>query len=111
MAVTKYYALDFAEVSASNEMDMRICAKQIIPEEDDEVQRIKYFIRFNELTGKAYDPTTNFVDVNTRGTQAKQNWIYRRVNESCFNNYLRFLGSRNQVWLQQAEREVINGFR
>ena len=48
------------------------------------------------------------------GTQRKQmrhagrpRWTFRRVDQGVYNLYLKFLETKNEAWLHNAEREMV----
>jgi hypothetical protein len=40
---------------------------------------------------------------------ARKTYEYRKVSEAVFNLYLKFLQSKNEKYILQAEREIVNG--
>lgn len=73
-----------------------------------DVKIVNYFIKTG-LNGFMFDPWGMY----SEGCQAKEAkhmgraaWNFSRVDEKCFQYYLKFLQSQNKAWLLQAERAI-----
>jgi hypothetical protein len=68
----------------------------------------KYYIRFG-FDQKLYDPLspTNASKNYTELNRNSENYKFKLVNESTFNFYLKYLSSKNNIWLIKAQREVV----
>ncbi len=69
----------------------------------------RYFIK----TG-AYGRICNPIGMYTEGTEnkflskiGKDEWTFKEVNSSVFDQYVSFLRTKNIAWLTNAEREMI----
>lgn len=63
----------------------------------------QFFIRIS-ANGFPFDPWGMNITQTTRS--GKPTWSLRLVTELCFNNYLRFLKTRNKAYFVQADREL-----
>jgi hypothetical protein len=61
------------------------------------------------ISGFLFDPWGTF----SEGSQAKeakhlgrQAWEFHKISKPCFDNYVRFLMTRNKAYFNMAEREV-----
>lgn len=70
---------------------------------------IQYFIRlsnnnklYNPISPTDEDSRSSVVDNTCRPTTR-----FTTVNQMVFNYYLQFLSSKNTLWLNKAEREII----
>ena len=77
----------------------------------DSKDKSKYYIKFG-ISGLMYNPW----GIYSEGTQNKEAkhagrmaWVFKRVNKKAFGYYIEFLMSKNQAWLNNAEREARNG--
>lgn len=68
----------------------------------------KYYIRFG-FDQKLYDPLsqTNTSKNYTELNRNSEDYKFKLVNESTFNLYLKYLSSKNNIWLIKAQREVV----
>lgn len=73
-------------------------------------ERHKYFVKIG-VSGYMYNPWGLYSE-GTQNRQAihmgKPAWTFREVSEQSFYNYCMFLKTRNQSWLNNAEREIRN---
>tara|TARA_A100001201_G_scaffold143625_1_gene146285 strand:+ start:4061 stop:4489 length:429 start_codon:yes stop_codon:yes gene_type:complete len=71
----------------------------------------KYYVKYGSK-GFMYDPWGLY----SEGTESKKSYgdtpdnAFRRVNKKSFFYYMDYLKSRNKAWLNNAEREAINGY-
>lgn len=66
-----------------------------------------YYVKVAE-NGKLFNPYGMY----SEGMERKQRvgrptWKFRSTNKQIFNNYVRFLGTKNETFLRNAEREMI----
>ena len=67
-----------------------------------------YFIKA-ERNGSVLDPWELYshpLDKAVAQAKGVPNWKFKRVNESCFNRYLKFLETGNKAHLRLCEREM-----
>lgn len=73
--------------------------------------RSKYYIKMG-ASGFMFNPWGLFSE-GTQGQFAKHSgkdvWEFREVNSKSFEYYLKFLRTRNNAWINNAEREVRDG--
>lgn len=86
-----------------DENNKRICAKKIIRLNN----TIKYLIKTGE-DRKLYNPLSIFSQQNKNflETISRNHNAFKEVNGMAFNLYLRFLKTKNEAYLHQAEREI-----
>jgi hypothetical protein len=68
----------------------------------------KYMIRINHEK-KLYNPLSIYgtdKSYNLLSNIARSNILYKEVNSTAFDLYLKFLASKNIAWLNKAEREI-----
>ena len=69
---------------------------------------VSYFIKVG-ISGFMFNPWGMYQEghqhkeANHLGRKA---WTFHKVTEACFQNYFKFMQSRNKAWLSQAEREI-----
>lgn len=71
-------------------------------------EKRRYYIKHS--ANGLYNPFGSYVfsvglDSNRNGQKV---WQYREVNKKVFDLYFRFLGTKNNMYLTQAERELCN---
>ena len=107
---TSYYCMighhDFIDGDKnprSNKDNNNACAKKIIT-----TNSTKFYVKIG-LYGKIY----NHIGMFSEGTGAKflaktgkKAWDYKQVNSKVFDMYICFLKTKNQAWLNNAEREL-----
>jgi hypothetical protein len=88
--------------------DEKCYSKEIVFKISERQNKHKYYIKANS-EGFLFNPWGMF----SEGTEAKYEkghgrlkWRFTEVNKRCFDFYNRFLESRNQAWLANAEREI-----
>ena len=71
--------------------------------------KVIYYVKQNKY-GSLYNPTGMY----SEGNESKQlrhagrpNWVFRDVNKKVFDYYLKFLETKNEAWLNNAERELV----
>tara|TARA_R110002020_G_scaffold162955_3_gene348897 strand:+ start:3561 stop:3950 length:390 start_codon:yes stop_codon:yes gene_type:complete len=71
--------------------------------------RAIYYVKQNKY-GKLYNPNGMY----SEGSESKQlrhagrpNWVFRDVDKKVFDYYLKFLETKNEAWLNNAERELV----
>jgi hypothetical protein len=81
------------------------CCKAMTYGENGELVTL-YFIRIG-IRGFMFDPWTSEHEASIGKKSGMDAWKYSRVTKKCFDQYYRFLQSRNnKAWLRQAEREL-----
>ena len=96
--MTVAYTLGLQEV---DESDSTAYAKQI----ENEGKKL-YYVKQNRY-GSLYNPQGMYSERN----QAKMNrygaqWSFKEVTQKTFDQYLKFLETKNEAWLSNAEREM-----
>ena len=83
-------------------------AKLVLIKQTENDYHTKYFIKIG-VDGRIFNPWGMF----SEGTQGQFNkilgkpeWDFTEVTEKCFEFYTKFLQSRNNSWLNNAEREI-----
>tara|TARA_R100000656_G_C3947095_1_gene127738 strand:+ start:926 stop:1366 length:441 start_codon:yes stop_codon:yes gene_type:complete len=83
-------------------------AKLVVIKRSEDNYYSKYFIKIG-VDGQIFNPWGMF----SEGTQGQFNkvlgkpkWDFTEVKEKCFEFYIKFLQSRNNAWLNNAEREI-----
>ena len=83
-------------------------AKLVVIKRSEDNYYSKYFIKIG-VDGQIFNPWGMF----SEGTQGQFNkvlgkpeWNFTEVKEKCFEFYIKFLQSRNNAWLNNAEREI-----
>ncbi len=61
---------------------------------------------FNPYGFDSEDFTRSRASVTRKG---KREYVFKKVEEQVFSYYLKFLKTKNPLWLRHAEREKING--
>jgi len=68
-----------------------------------------YYVKQNKY-GRLYNPSGMY----SEGNESKQlrhagrpNWVFRDVEKKVFDYYLKFLETKNEAWLNNAERELV----
>ena len=68
-----------------------------------------YYVKQDKY-GKLYNPRGMY----SEGNESKElrhagrpNWIFRDVEKKVFDYYLKFLKTKNEAWLTNAERELV----
>ena len=68
-----------------------------------------YYVKQNKY-GRIYNPSRMY----SEGNESKQlrhagrpNWVFRDVEKKVFDYYLKFLETKNEAWLNNAERELV----
>lgn len=68
----------------------------------------RYFIKIDTY-GKPYNPIGMYSEnqINKFSSKAgKKIYTFKETNEKAFNQYLKFLKTKNLAWLRNAEREM-----
>jgi len=128
MKIEKKYGLNGEQLKAGTN-DLLSCAKLVINKNDssdgetkdvirvkaiiDEPEETNYYIKKCNMGADAshlLNPNSIwYKDGETRGfdkTRGKDYYSYSKVNENCFKLYLKFLETKNQAYLRNAEREM-----
>lgn len=67
----------------------------------------KLFIKIGE-NGRVFNPYGLYTEgMETKQRVGRPTWKFRSVNRDCFNNYVTFLRTKNEVFLRHAERDLI----
>jgi|688.fasta_scaffold518062_2 hypothetical protein len=69
----------------------------------------RYYVKLDSR-GKLFNPMSKFnesVSQNFINRVCKENTKFQDVNPKIFSMYLRFLRTKNESWLNNAEREMI----
>jgi hypothetical protein len=95
---------DHNNAISTNENNKAICAKKIIRDDN----TIKYLIKTGD-DRKLYNPVSIYGSAQNKtfleSISRNQN-LFKEVNNTVFNLYLRFLKTKNVAYLHQAEREI-----
>lgn len=111
-SITELYCITGAEDFVDNfgqprtkQDDDRVLAKHI----KDIDNQSKFYIRiantnklFNPISILGNESSSTFLD-NT----CRSNNKFKQVNQKVFSYYLQFLSSKNMLWLNKAERELV----
>jgi hypothetical protein len=112
--VSEYFTLIGEEDSTINDLPMRavddekVYAKKIKRNDGS----IKYMIRL-DYAAKLYNPLSIYDKSDqSQGTEflnsvCRSNKKFKEVNEKAFLWYIKFLNTKNTVWLLNAEREIL----
>tara|TARA_Y100001963_G_scaffold160221_1_gene269143 strand:+ start:3905 stop:4294 length:390 start_codon:yes stop_codon:yes gene_type:complete len=118
-AVYKPSSLDSNEIQNEDERDVVAYTTLLEEIEEDaaaayaKVIRVNgkatYYVKQNKY-GRLYNPSGMY----SEGNESKQlrhagrpNWVFRDVNKKVFDYYLKFLETKNEAWLNNAERELV----
>ena len=89
-----------------DEKDSSVCAKAVVV--GDRTKYYKYYLKQERRSGYLYNPKGMYSGASKRRDTAGQSqWKFRQVNEKVFNMYLKFLETKNEAWLNNAERELV----
>ena len=91
------------DIVPSDERDNAF-AKQVLFEDGEHTQ-VKYFVKRGP-TGRLLNPLGIFDDRHQKTRLGLNTISWREVPKLAFTYYIKFLKSKNQAWLQHAEREV-----
>ena len=95
-----FYDESLKEVDEANSS---VCAKAIVAD-----NRTKYYLKQERRYGYLYNPKGMYSEIAKKRDSAGQSqWKFRQVNEKVFNMYLKFLETKNEAWLNNAERELV----
>jgi len=68
--------------------------------------RKSYYIKFGR-DGSLFNPWGMYTEgTETKSFGSEDYWRFKAVNKKCFDFYLKFLESRNNSWILNAEREI-----
>tara|TARA_R110002020_G_C16157627_1_gene763130 strand:- start:625 stop:1014 length:390 start_codon:yes stop_codon:yes gene_type:complete len=118
-AVYKPSSLDDNEIQNEDERDVVAYTTLLEEIEEDAAAayakvirvngRATYYVKQNKY-GRLYNPSGMY----SEGNESKQlrhagrpNWVFRDVNKKVFDYYLKFLETKNEAWLNNAERELV----
>jgi N-acetylmuramoyl-L-alanine amidase CwlA len=83
-------------------------AKEVTFRNGEGKERQRFYIKHNSL-GNMFNPWGMF-DEGTQSqydkNRGKLSWSFKEVSKECFEFYSRFLQSKNNAWLKNAEREI-----
>lgn len=71
-----------------------------------------YYIKtdIHESMYHPWSPMSNQLAINRLATQTgKPSWVYKKVNQRCFELYIKFLKTRNSNYYRMCERLYRNG--
>ncbi len=98
---------DFSNAQTISETDKNCFAKKVSIKKSKDETKHKYYAKVG-IEGFMFNPWGPFSE-GTQGDYAKGHgksaWSFKEVTEKCFNFYIKFLQSKNQAWLKNAERE------
>lgn len=95
---TVAYTLGLQEV---DESDSTAYAKQI-----DSNGEMLYYVKQNRY-GSLYNPQGMYSERNqTKMNRYGAKWSFKEVTQKTFEQYLKFLETKNEAWLSNAEREM-----
>lgn len=67
----------------------------------------RYLIKLDE-NGKLFNPYGPFTEgMETKQRVGRPTWKFRNTSKNNFNQYINFLKTKNEVFLKNAEREMI----
>lgn len=67
----------------------------------------RYLVKLDE-NGKLFNPYGPFTEgMETKQRVGRPTWKFRNTNRNNFNQYVNFLKTKNEVFLKNAEREMI----
>jgi hypothetical protein len=93
-----FYALGTTKApNISNTIDSFTCAKTETYE-----NRSRYAIRIDN-NHRLFDPLGMFAERQVRASEIR----FKNVTKECFDLYIKYLVTRNKVWLANAERKSI----
>ena len=89
-----------------DEKDSSVCAKAVVA--GDRAKYYKYYLKQERRSGYLYNPKGMYSEASKRRDSSGQSqWKFRQVNEKVFNMYIKFLETKNEAWLNNAERELV----
>ena len=95
-----FYDENLKEVDETNSS---VCAKAVITG-----SRTKYYLKQERRYGYLYNPKGMYSEIAKKRDSAGQSqWKFRHVNQKVFNMYIKFLETKNEAWLHNAERELV----
>lgn len=112
--ISEYFTLTGEEDNIINDLSIRtiddekVYAKKITRNDGS----IKYMIRL-DYSAKLYNPLSIYDKSDqSQGTEflnsvCRSNKKFKEVNAKAFDWYIKFLNTKNTVWLLNAEREIL----
>ena len=82
-------------------------AKKVKINFSDKSAKEKYYLKVG-IDGFIFNPFGLFSEGTEKkyaNRHGKSSWSFKEVNNKCFDFYVKFLQSKNQAWLTNAERE------
>lgn len=67
----------------------------------------RYLVKISEH-GRLFNPYGLYSEgMETKKRVGRPTWKFRSTTKECFNNYITFLRTKNEIFLKHAERELI----
>lgn len=96
-------------ILAESDNEDLVFAREVRRVSNSKTYSTRYYVKVNSFN-RIYNPI-GITDENThsklRSRIGDKEWKFKEVNHKCFDNYIKFLATKNLAYHRNAEREII----